>query len=219
MRVWPCHRGKHFSPWPWFSFVCSLWNPSPGSWSLDGFAHKLLAHIPCCPKNSFCKCPMECVLCSRYCIGTRALNLDRPGLVPILMEEDSLTQSVQIQLPFSPTHDPVLPIIPVSSAGLILKGLNGIRGPCTPILTWLDATPYEFLYKDLILWIVIGNLCSYWIFCGGKKQTGQNKPIAQWEEKGHWHVRALFYAPDNVLRNFLIRLIHIVILRRKWYFL
>lgn len=106
------------APDPWMALPTSSWHTYPAA-----------------PRIHFCKCPMECVLCSRYCIGTRALNLDRPGLVPILMEEDSLTQSVQIQLPFSPTHDPVPPIIPVSSAGLILKGLNGIRGPCTPILT------------------------------------------------------------------------------------
>lgn len=131
---------------------------------------------------------MEHILCSRYRIGTRGIKLDRPSMVPALMEKCSYMLSIQIQLSFSPTHDPLPPTTPVSTSGLISKCLNGRKRPHIPILTWPDATPYEFLYEDLPPWILMWNLvlCPYRIFCGGKKQTGQNKPTDHWEEKDHY---------------------------------
>lgn len=90
---------------------------------------------PCCPQYSFHKCLMERILCSRYRIGTRGIKLDRPGMVPALMEECSYVLSIQIQLSSSPTHDPLPPTTPVSASGLIAKCLNGRKRPHIPILT------------------------------------------------------------------------------------
>lgn len=132
MCVWICHGRKHFLSCPWFSFVLSiqilLLAPDPYVALPTSFWNALLPFV------LIPKCFLGYILCSRYCINIRDIKVDRPGIVPVLMEGYSSTQTIWSQFSSSSTQDLEPYAILMSLVGLV-KYLNDREGLHTPTMT------------------------------------------------------------------------------------
>lgn len=166
MHVWTYHGGWRFLPCLWFSFVLSLWTLLL---TLDPWIALPTSfwHTTALPLH---KCFMEHMQCSRYGFGIRDIRwTDQAQVLSSWRNSLILRQSKFNSAP--PSH--MILCHPPSPHCCVISRIDshGREDLHTTTLTWSDAVPDNFLYKDFLPQIFTCSLLlySYLIIHGGKK--------------------------------------------------